>query len=264
MIKLTATDMDGTLVNSKGIFRDEIFEIIRFLNTKGVIFSAASGRQLTSLKRSFKSVDNDMMYIAENGAYVLYKGEELYRDIIDKKVVDDILRSAEEVENASVFLCGKKYSYSNSKKAIEFMSNPTFGYDLKYTEDLRSIDEEVLKVSIIDKHDPRENSMKVFVPRFGETMNVVLSGSWCLDILNRGVSKGKALKEVKKHFGIEKSEVVVFGDNYNDMEMFDEAGLKFAVSNAEEAVKERADYIIGSNDDNAVVETLKKIIKENF
>lgn len=59
-----------------------------------------------------------------------------------------------------------------------------------------------------------------------------------------------------------KDETIVFGDNYNDIEMFDAAGISFAMLNADEYVRSRAKYTIGKNDDNAVIETIKSIIKE--
>ena len=72
MIKLIATDMDGTLLNSDGEINTEIYDIIRKLNNDGVMFAAASGRQLMSLRRKFEPVADDIIYIAENGGEVDY------------------------------------------------------------------------------------------------------------------------------------------------------------------------------------------------
>ena len=67
MIKLIATDMDGTLLDSEGRLNIEIYDIIEKLKSMGIMFAAASGRQLMSLKRKFFPVDDDVIYIAENG-----------------------------------------------------------------------------------------------------------------------------------------------------------------------------------------------------
>lgn len=74
MIKLIATDMDGTLLNSNGELNEEIYSIVGRLKGMGIKFAAASGRQLMSLKRKFEPVDEDIIYIAENGAYALDRG----------------------------------------------------------------------------------------------------------------------------------------------------------------------------------------------
>ena len=69
MIKLIATDMDGTLLDSQGSMDDEIYDIIEKLKEMGIRFVAASGRQLMSLKKRFVPVDDDVIYIAENGGF---------------------------------------------------------------------------------------------------------------------------------------------------------------------------------------------------
>ena len=91
---------------------------------------------------------------------------------------------------------------------------------------------------------------------------MTLSGYNSLDFLNIDVNKGTALKHIRELYGIEKEETIAFGDNYNDIEMFDEVGISFAMLNADEYVRSRAKYVIGSNDENSVLKTLKSIIKE--
>ena len=262
MIKLIATDLDGTLLDSNGCVDDEIFDIIRTLEKMGIMFAAASGRQLMSLKRRFKPVENDILYIAENGGYSVYKGEELCVGALKKDIVNDILDSAEEVKGGAVFLCGKTYAYSDSEELIELMRKPIFGYEIKYAPNLKKVDDDIFKVGLFDTMDPREGSLKIMKPRFGDKVHLTLSGYNSLDFLSPEVNKGYAMKKIRNRFNIKKDEIVAFGDNFNDLEMFDEVGYSCAMSNADEAVRKRAKYVIGSNDDNSVVKTLKRIIKE--
>ena len=77
MIKLIATDLDGTLLNREKKLPDDIFDVIDALDKKGILFAAASGRQMASLERLFAPVREKMIFIAENGAYVKYKDEEI-------------------------------------------------------------------------------------------------------------------------------------------------------------------------------------------
>ena len=67
MIKLVVSDLDGTLLDDKKILRQEAVDCIRKLRKKGIYFAAASGRQLRSLQRVFHEIENDVIFIAEDG-----------------------------------------------------------------------------------------------------------------------------------------------------------------------------------------------------
>ena len=262
MIKLIATDMDGTLLDSQGSMDDEIYDIIEKLKEMGIRFVAASGRQLMSLKKRFVPVDDDVIYIAENGGYAVYRDRELYLNALDRNTVNDRLETAGEVKGASVFLCGKTYAYTDKPELAELMRKPIFGYEIKCIQSLMDIDENIFKIGLFDTTDPRESSMKIMLPKFKDRVHMTLSGYNSLDFLNIDVNKGTALKHIRELYGIEKEETIAFGDNYNDIEMFDEVGISFAMLNADEYVRSRAKYVIGSNDENSVLKTLKSIIKE--
>jgi len=146
MIKLIATDMDGTLLNSNGELNEEIYSIVGRLKGMGIKFAAASGRQLMSLKRKFEPVDEDIIYIAENGAYALDRDEELYINAIDKDTVAEIIETSKEVNGSAIFICGKKYSYTDNEELFETMKKPIFGYEIKYVSDLRTVNEDILKI----------------------------------------------------------------------------------------------------------------------
>ena len=85
-----------------------------------------------------------------------------------------------------------------------------------------------------------------------------------MDVMERGVNKGTALKKVQNIFGVMKEETVVFGDNHNDLEMLAEAGEGYAVLNAREEVKAIATKVIPSNNDNGVLKQMKKILKKDY
>ena len=75
MIKLAASDLDGTLLDSSGRLPSEIFPLIEELYEKGITFCAASGRQLVSLEKLFAPVRDKIIFIAENGALCAWRGE---------------------------------------------------------------------------------------------------------------------------------------------------------------------------------------------
>lgn len=262
MIKLIATDMDGTLLDSEGRLNIEIYDIIEKLKSMGIMFAAASGRQLMSLKRKFFPVDDDVIYIAENGGYAVRRDEELYINAMDHDIVEEILDTAEKIDDVALFICGKKYSYTDMPELAEIMRKPAFGYEIKCVDDLKSIDEDIFKIGLFDNVDPRERTLKIMKPKFEGKVHMTLSGYNSLDFLNIDVNKGVALKNIMDRYGIKKEEAVAFGDNFNDIEMFDQVGHSFAMLNADEYVRSRAKNVIGTNDEDSVIKTIKSIIEE--
>ena len=86
MIKLVASDLDGTLLLNKAqSLPEEIFPLIRQLQEMGIIFVAASGRQYPNMRKLFAPVASEISYISENGALAVDHGEVLYQDSFDRR-----------------------------------------------------------------------------------------------------------------------------------------------------------------------------------
>ena len=86
MIKLIASDLDGTLLqNNAQELNPEMFDIIWKLKEKGIHFIAASGRQYASMRRLFEPVKDEISYITENGSLCIHKGETLKRDVMERE-----------------------------------------------------------------------------------------------------------------------------------------------------------------------------------
>ena len=86
MIKLIASDLDGTLLYGRdNTVSEEMFEMIREMKQKGIIFAAASGRQYHNLKKLFAPVWEDMAFICENGAAVFYKDQLIAEQVVPKE-----------------------------------------------------------------------------------------------------------------------------------------------------------------------------------
>ena len=84
------------------------------------------------------------------------------------------------------------------------------------------------------------------------------TGFESLDIIPRGVDKGFGLRHLCQELGIKTSQVMAFGDNLNDLQMLEEAGVAIAPSNAREEIKAVSDHIIGHHKDGAVLDYIEK------
>ncbi|TDT63687.1 Cof-type HAD-IIB family hydrolase [Fonticella tunisiensis] len=260
MIKLIASDMDGTLLNEHDKLSDEFFHIIEKLKKKNILFVAASGRQYYNLKNKFSKVKDDIIYVAENGSYVVYKNKELYSKTLDKEVVNSLIKIIRQIEGCEIILCGKKAAYVE-KNYNDFIKEVE-KYYLKYEiiENLEEVNDDILKIAICDFKGSAENSNKILKPDWGDKLQVTVSAKIWLDIMDKGVNKGVAIKFLQEKFNIKPEETMVFGDYFNDLEMFKSAYHSYAMENAPEEVKRQARYIAGSYKRNGVLEVIKRKI----
>lgn len=259
MIKLIASDMDGTLLTSDKKLPPDMFHIIDELNKKNILFVPASGRQVCSLERFFEPFSRDMFIISENGAFVTYKGEEIFSSVMDKNFVYNILEDVFSMGDHAVLLCGKRNSYTDDMDSFKLMKSSWFKYNVEYRENLFDIDDEIIKISVVDNVDVEKRYFNTLMPKYKDKLGITLSGFNCMDFMNKGVSKGYALKLIKDILGISSENTVSFGDNFNDVEMFFESKISFAMEKSHKDVKNNAKFIAGDNDKYAVAEEIKKL-----
>ena len=239
MIKLIATDMDGTLLNSNNQIQEGFYEVFNELQEKDIIFAAASGRQYYNLLERFKGIEEKMMFIAENGTFVVYKGKELIVNSLDINLARELVKVGRTIENAYVILCGKKAAYieSSDKRLIEQTEKYYARYEI--VSDLTKIEDDILKVTICD---------------------FAGSGEIWLDITAKGINKGVAIEEIQELLNIKYEETMVFGDYLNDLEMMSSAYHSYAMENAHDDLKKVARFRTKSNDESGVVHAIKAML----
>lgn len=264
MIRLIASDIDGTLVpDGSDKINREIFDIILRLKQQGIYFTAASGRQWKSIERLFAPIKDQIFYIAENGAYVGARGRELRTTPMNSGDVFEIIRQVRELKDCEAMVSGSDVLYVESKNKC-FLDYLIHGYhnEVEIVEDLLQVEDKFIKVSIYHSgFQAYEAAGNMIIPRWGEKLKVVTAGKEWLDIMEKEVSKGAALQEIQESLGISKEETMVFGDNYNDIEMFEQAEYSYAVENAAEAVRKAAKYLTDTNQNDGVLKVLKTLLE---
>jgi Cof subfamily protein (haloacid dehalogenase superfamily) len=257
MIKLIVTDMDGTLLNSNHEINNEFWGTFEEIKKRGIVFSAASGRQYHNLLEKFDSIKDDMLFIAENGTYVVKNGEELFSNTMDKKEIKKLVEIGRKIDGAHLVLCGKKSAYLESSSE-EFIAEVEKYYQrYEIVEDILEVEDEVLKVTLCDFKGSEENSHKYY-KNYEEKFKITVSGKLWLDIVNKTANKGVAIEKVQQILGIDSSETMAFGDYLNDIEMIENAQYSYAMENAHPKLKEISRFIAKSNDENGVVEVIKE------
>ncbi len=254
--------MDGTLLNSDHEVSEQFFELFKRLREKNILFAVASGRQYYSLMERMEPVKDDLIYIAENGAIVMEGEEQKFIRPMEPEMVKKLISAVKQLDNKYLVLCGRKQAYIEST-APEFMK-PFLEHYEKYqvVDDLQKVEDDVfLKVTICDLSGAEENSLP-HVKHFEKDLQVKLSGKIWIDFNAKDAQKGNALMAVQQQHGITKEETMAFGDYLNDLELFEHAGIGYAVENAHPDVKKAAEFTTKSNDENGVEAVLQEMLSQ--
>lgn len=264
MIKLIATDMDGTLLRDDGKLPEGFYELFHRLEEKGVYFAIASGRQYYTLLDNMAPVKEKMAFIAENGAVVMHRGKELFSCAVDRQMVEGIIRDAREVENCDIVLCGKNGAYIETEKDVFGEEVKKYYHRRQSVQDLLAVRDDILKIAVYDYASSEENSYRELYPKWGRKVNVTVSGKHWLDLGRPDVNKGVGLRQIQKTLGISEGETMIFGDYFNDVPMMEAAYYSYAMKNAPEEVKRKARFEAPANEEEGVLEVIRKLEKEGL
>lgn len=262
-IKLIAADMDGTLLNSENEFGTGFFSLQEKLKAEGILFAVASGRQYHNLRHRFESVAEDIIYIAENGGYVSFKGKELMVNDLDFSIALNILQEANHIPGLEPVFCGVDGAYTRcgDPEFLQILSKYFFRYEV--VPDLTEVKDRILKVTLYDPLGAENHGYPLF-QKFQPVAEVNIGSPVWVDICASNVNKGFAINKLQSYFGISPLETMVFGDFLNDLEMMDAGWYSYAMANAHPRLFENARFIAPSNDENGVIrEIRRRVFHEN-
>lgn len=250
--------MDGTLLSDKKEIDPSFWITHQQLMDRGIVFSVASGRQIYTLENTFADIKQETLFIAENGTYVRYKGEDVFLNSLDTTHLHQIIETGRQLEGADLVLCCKNSAYIENHDPAFVAEVGKFYHHLELVNDLTKVRDTVLKVAVYDFLGSETNSNVAF-SAFNKDYKVTLSGPEWLDITNATANKGTAIKRAQEKLGILKEETMAFGDFLNDMEMMQAAGHSFAMKNGHPEIIRTARFVTEKdNNNNGVVDTIQK------
>lgn len=290
MYKIVAIDLDGTLLNSFGEITPNTKEVLKKAIEKGVQVVLASGRPVSAIENIANEIGAEEYLISGNGALVY--------DIKEKKIVYDKFLSKDQVleivdicEENSIYcnvyteqeVIAKSLNYNvlfyhkeNAKKPEGKRTNINIVSNLrKYIEEL-SADSKFLKVTVCDPNRLIFNGI-IRKLRNIETIDVldvshmsrktIKDGTddvqieyFYTEITNKNVNKWSAIEYLLEKENIKPEEVMAIGDNVNDKEMIQNAGLGVVMGNSSPQMKEMADIVVSDNNSDGIVEAVEKFI----
>ena len=234
MIKLIATDVDGTLVKDGTMQIDpEYMTVIKELVQKGIIFAVCSGRQFISERKLFAPIKDQLCRMVQ-----------------------------EQMPHCDCFVATPDYCLAEDAGSRMFhWLRDSYGYDIREAERLSDIPEQnIIKFTVYHKSACEEMCAPLFTPAWKDKAQLAAAGKEWIDCNPLGANKGTAIEFVQKHFGISPEETCTFGDNLNDIEMLQNAGRSYAVANAREEVIAAAKDTCAPYWENGVLQILKTFL----
>lgn len=231
-MKLIVSDLDGTLLfrGEKAIGKVSEAAIDYILN-EGAIFAVASGRSYVELKHLFSRWENEVYFLPSDGAACIYRGETLFSDPIG-------------AFSSDAFAAHGKYAVYLKALNLPLIRRYMRDYynHVVRIDDFSEIDSPVYKVTDYSKGD-------------GAGLFRVYKNTEMDEYVMPNVNKGRAVKKLCERLGIERENVIAFGDGENDLKLLSFAGTSAAVSSASPRIKKEADIVA-----DLTPETLKKFV----
>lgn len=257
MIKLIASDIDGTLIpEGQAKINPEMFDIILELEKHDIRFAVASGRQLESQQLLFAPVADRISYISENGAICTHEGQQYITTEFDRNLAMHILDELDKRPNCKVAVScpSTQYIKSGNEPFYHHMQN-CLKYNITVVNSLQAIDEPIVKIAFLDTVT-QQDSYEYFNSLFKDEIKVVTAGNSWIDFVPFGSSKASGLKVLLEKLNLTPSETMSFGDQQNDIEMLEYTGTSYAMAHANPDIHKHATHITKS-----VEETLREFLK---
>jgi phosphoglycolate phosphatase (TIGR01487 family) len=237
-IKLVALDMDGTLLNNKGQISPANQEAIKTAKEKGVFVVLSTGRSLLTCREHADDLELTSYLVTVNGSEIWDENRELVeRNLVNPEHINWMWELSKQ-HNAKFWAINTERTLHNEM--------PEDLYNWEWLKFGFSIDDDVTRELVL-KELTAKNEF--------ELTNSTLKN---IEVNAAGINKARGLEVVCTRLGIDMKNVMAVGDSRNDLMMIKEAGLGVAMGNAQDVVKEEADWITATNEEDGVAKAIQK------
>ena len=274
MKTLFLSDLDGTLLNSEGKMSGRSAEILSELTGNGVLFTVATARTYATVMKMFEGINLSCPLVLMNGVTIYNPIE---RSIVSSHPIPTDLGNkiiyefrSRNIEPMLYFQCGDTleiyYTKLTNDYQREYVAQRTDCRGKKFIHSPVPVSIEGKNLVYIVCLDKYENIKDVYeaVSKLDNAHCMFYKDNYTdmyfLEIICKTVSKASGAIEVKRITGADR--IIAFGDNLNDIPLFEIADEAYAVANAEDALKSVATGVIGSNDEDAVAEFILRRYRE--
>lgn len=259
MIKLIASDLDGTLLTEDKKLPPDFFDVLDKLFERGITFAVASGRTFTAADHFFPPEYIDkMMFICDNGAAVYRGTEPVHIEALDEQTYFEFLDACEQIGGLRIVVCTSGGVYHLRSSDDFFYEVGRFYRNHKVIDNFRDVRDTVFKFAVFDDAGSAVHGKPELDKIFRGKLNVQVSGPMWMDVMAEGVSKGSALTTIMRELGASPEETMAFGDYFNDVEMLRSVKWSFCPENGHEDVKKLCAHVCGDCNHGGVTEAIKQ------
>ncbi len=270
-VRLIGMDLDGTLLTEQKKLTPYTRSVLLRAVEAGIIVLPATGRPFSGLPKELVDFPGIRYAVTANGGRIVEvkTGRALYESLVPFETAGKVLDVFERYDTLrEIYYNGIGYAQEDELRSVgRYISSPQMAEYItatripvpdvraKFEAERQSLDKvQGLFATVADRDAAREELKAVA----GIEVTGALDKN--IEVNAEGVDKGKALIWLGKHLGIRKEEIMAFGDSSNDLKMMKGVGIGVAMANAREDVKEAADYITASNDEDGVAHFIEECV----
>lgn len=263
MIKMVVTDIDGTIYSPEQGITKNVKNCIKNLYDNGIIVAIATGRTYGSAKCVADTIGIQCPLICYQGGLVnSYEGEVLDVKYLNPEIARKIIAECKERNiHLNVYVEDKLYVEDDNQYIKDYIGDK--GIDYFKVDSFEELDLSKLNklLAINYNADFIDNLIAEFQVKYPE-LYVVKSFKYFCEIANKNATKGNAIKFLAKKYGFTTNEVMAIGDNNNDIEMIETAGIGVAMANGTQEIKAKADYVTDTVQNDGFVKAVNKFVWE--
>lgn len=264
--KFLVLDLDGTLTNNKKEITEHTRHVLIEAQERGVKIVLASGRPTYGIAPIAEKLE-----LKKYGGYILsynggeitnwQTGELMYENVLDADVLPYLYQCAKENDFAIVTYQGKYVLTEHPEDEYVLKEAILNVMETKKVDNfLESVDFPVAKCLIVGEGSRLAVLEKQMYEVLKDRMGVYRSEPYFLELVPKGIDKAQSLAVLLEKIGGTKEEMIAVGDGFNDLSMIQYAGLGVAMANAQEPVRQAADYITLSNEEDGVAAVVEKFM----
>ena len=264
--KILVLDIDGTLTTSRKDISPETKKGIMAIQERGHLVMLASGRPTPGMMRYAKELELEKYggyLLSFNGARIINckTGDIVFQKVLPKQVIPGLYKFAVEHDLGLMTYFGDYIVLGTRSDEYVEIESKINGIPIRQVNDfVNFVDFDINKCLMTAPPEKAEQCMKLLQEKYKDSLSIYRSEPFFIEIMPKNIDKANSIDRMLSTVGLTRENIICCGDGYNDMSMIQYAGVGVAMENAQPEVKEAADYITDSNDNDGIVKVIDKFI----